>query len=181
MTGLSARIEALRDAVRAARSMPMSSSVVIHRQEFLDGLDELEAASTAALEESAALVARRDAIFAEAEASAAEIVRQARLEQDRLASDTEVFKLAQRRAEAELEKARIEADALRKDTDTYIEQRLANFEHSLDRTLTEVRRGIANLSGRGAFDDPGASSVGEQPSYSSDEPEDVLLAKPEAG
>lgn len=181
MTGLAQRIESLRDAVRAARSMPMSSSVVVHRQEFLDGLDELEAASAQALDESQKLVAHRDAVIAEAEASASEIVRQARLEQERLASDTEVFKLAQREAESVLEKARAEADALRKDTDTYVEQRLANFEHSLDRTLTEVRRGIANLSGRGAFDDPGAPLAGESPSYSFDEPEDVLLAKPEAG
>jgi hypothetical protein len=84
-----------------------------------------------------------------------------------------VFRLAQRRADEVLAAAQADSDALRKETEAYIEQRFANFEHSLERTLTEVRRGMANLSGRGAFDEPTA--------YSVDGPDDVLLAKPEAG
>jgi len=168
-----AQVEALREAVRSARSMPMSASAVINRSEFLAALDRLEATLAAACTESHALVTRRDAVLAEAEQSASEIVRQARLEEDRLVSDTEVFRLAQRQAEEFLAAARAESEALRKDAEAYIEQRFSNFEHALERTLTEVRRGIANLSGRGAFD--------ESTAYSSDGPDDVLLAKPEAG
>jgi cell division septum initiation protein DivIVA len=167
------QVEALREAVRSARSMPMSASAVINRSEFLAALDRLEAAIEAATTESLALVTRRDAVISEAEQSASEIVRQARLEEDRLVSDTEVFRLAQRHAEELLSAAKAESDALRKDAETYIEQRFANFEHALERTLAEVRRGIANLAGRNAFDDPKAHSM--------DGPDDVLLAKPEAG
>ena len=168
-----AQIEALREAVSSARSMPMSASAVINRSEFLAALDRLEATFAAATTESHALVTRRDAVIAEAEQSASEIVRQARLEEDRLVSDTEVYRLAQRQAEEVLAAARAESEALRRETETYIEQRFANFEHALERTLTEVRRGIANLSGRGAFD--------ESKAHSKDGPDDVLLAKPEAG
>jgi cell division septum initiation protein DivIVA len=167
------QVEALREAVRSARSMPMSASAVINRAEFIEALDRLEATLSAATTESHALVTRRDAVIAEAEQSASEIVRQARLEEDRLVSDTEVFRVAQRQAEELLAAARAESDNLRRDAEAYIEQRFANFEHALERTLTEVRRGIANLSGRNAFDEPTAYSMGGS--------DDVLLAKPEAG
>jgi cell division septum initiation protein DivIVA len=168
-----AQVEALREAVRSARSMPMSASAVINRSDFLEALDRLEAALAAATTEAQALVTHRQSVIAEAEESAAEIVRQAHLEEDRLVSDTEVFRMAQRQAEAFLGAAQAESDALRKDAEAYIEQRFANFEHALERTLAEVRRGIANLSGRSAFDEPTA--------YTVDGPDDVLLAKPEAG
>ena len=171
--GVEAEIEALREAVRNGRSMPMSASTVINRSEFLEALDRLEASYLAATKEAHALVKHRESVIQEAERAAEEIVRQAPLEEDRLVSDTEVFRLAQRRAEEMQAAAQAESDALRSDCDAYIEQRFANFEHALERTLGEVRRGIANLSGRSAFDEPTA--------YSADGPDDVLLAKPEAG
>lgn len=173
MTDVRQELETLRETVRTARSMPMSASAVVNRQEILEALDRIEATYVAATTESSSLVAHRDAVIAEGESAAAEVVRQARLEQDRLVSDTEVFRLAQREGERLVAAAQAESDALRKDTDAYVEQRFANFEHALERTLSEVRRGIANLSGRNAFD--------ESRSYSFDETEDVLLAKPEAG
>ena len=80
------------------------------------------------------------------------MVRQAELERDKLVSDSEVFRVAQREADALLTAARSEAAALRADTDRYIEARFSSFEHALDRTLGEVRRGIAHLNGgNGSF------------------------------
>lgn len=176
MSDVPAEVAALREAVRQARSMPMSASAVVNRQELLDALDRIEAAYIAGTSESLALVSHRDAVIAEAETSAAEIVRQARLEEDRLVSDTEVFRLAQREAEQTLAAARTEAEALRRDAEAYVEQRFASFEHALERTLGEVRRGIANLSHRNSFDGAAASSDAS----SLADGEDVLLAAPEA-
>jgi hypothetical protein len=168
-----AQIEALREAVRSGRSMPMSASTVINRADFLAALDRLEATYLTATTESHALVKHRESVIQDAEKAAEEIVRQAHLEEERLVSDTEVFRVAQRRADEVAAAAQAESDALRSDAEAYIEQRFANFEHALERTLAEVRRGIANLSGRNAFDEP--------TTYSMDGPDDVLLAKPEAG
>jgi len=155
----------LRDAIENARSMPMSASAVVNRQEILDTLARLEAGFAESCEDAAAVLAQRDAVISEGEASAAEIVRQATLEQERLVSDTEVFRLAQRASDEALASSRTEAEGLRAEADAYVEQRLANFEHTLDRTLGEVRRGIANLSGQSAFD----------------QPDDVLPVEPQAG
>jgi hypothetical protein len=170
---VAAQIEALRETVRNARSMPMSASTVINRTDFLAALDELESTYLTATTESHALVRHRESVIEDADKAAAEIVRQAHLEEDRLVSDTEVFRMAQRRAGEMLTAAQAESDALRQDAENYIEQRFANFEHALERTLTEVRRGIANLAHRSAFDEPAP--------FSMDGPDDVLLAKPEAG
>ena len=154
-----AEVEGLRELVRNARSMPMSASAVVNREELLAALDRLEEAHLRETGEAAGITARRDALVAEGESEAAEIVRRAELERDRLVSDTEVFRVAQREAGDVRSAAEEEAAALRRDADNYIEQRFSNFEHSLERTLAEVRRGIANLSGGGAF-----GADGEEPS-----------------
>jgi len=181
MTDYEAQIEALREAIRTARSMPMSSSAVVNRQELLDGLDRLEASISAALAESNDVLKHRDAVIVEGEGSAAEIVRQARLEQDRLVSDTEVFRLAQRKADETVAAARSESESLRRDAEAYIEQRFSNFEHSLERTLAEVRRGIANLAERNSFGDTETPADPAPAAVDPDGRGDVLLADPEAG
>ncbi|KQY63799.1 MULTISPECIES: hypothetical protein [unclassified Nocardioides] len=173
MNDVQSELAALRDMVVNARSMPMSASAVINRQEFLDAIERLEQRFTAATSESAAVLADRDGVVAEGEGMAIEIVRQAELKRDHLVSDTEVFRLATREAETVRADAVTEAEQLRRDADAYIEQRFSNFEHSLERTLTEVRRGIANLSGRSSFE--GDATNNEPPAG------DVLLSGPEAG
>jgi hypothetical protein len=138
---------------------------MVNGPELLETLDRIEVAFGQATADAAALEVRRDEVIAEGEASAAETVRQARLEQERLVSDTEVFRLAQRASEETAAQSRLESDSLRAETEAYVEQRLADFEHTLERTLAEVRRGIAHLTRRNGFDGTG----------------DVLPAEPQAG
>jgi hypothetical protein len=73
------------------------------------------------------------------------MLREARLERDRLVGDTEVFQSALREAD----RLRLEADeagrALRADADSYVAERLATFEGALDSTLEAVRRGRERL------------------------------------
>ncbi|MDN5893601.1 MAG: hypothetical protein L0H93_06195 [Nocardioides sp.] len=169
VTGARDQIAALRDLVNDARSMPMSSSAVVNRKEVLDLLDRLEESRIAELREATEVLARRDAIVAEAEASAAETLRQARIEGEHRASDTEVYRLAQRQATALHKKAESESEALKNEADVYIEGRFVNFEHALERTLGEVRRGLLNL---GVSPETGTQeSTGD----------DVLLTGPDAG
>ncbi|QIX26191.1 hypothetical protein ncot_05925 [Nocardioides sp. JQ2195] len=166
-------IAALRDLIQSARSMPMSASAVINRQEFLDAAARLEAALEKSSSESRAVLADRDAVVAEGEQIAIEVVRQAELKRDELVSDTEVFRLATREADQIRTEAAADAAQMKKDTDAYIEQRFANFEHALERTLAEVRRGIENLAGSSSFADPTEKAL--PPS------DDVLLTGPDAG
>jgi hypothetical protein len=50
-----------------------------------------------------------------------------------------------------LEQAHAETEGLRHETDDYVDEKLANFEITLERTIEAVRRGRERLAGRTAF------------------------------
>lgn len=141
------RLSALRSVIENARSMPMSSSAVLNRADVLALIGELEGAINDTLSRASALVGDRDAVVAEGHTEAAAIIRQAQNDREKLVSDTDVYKLAQERADDAVEAAQREVDELRKETDEYVENRLANFELTLERTLEAVKRGRARLIG----------------------------------
>lgn len=141
------RLDALRDAVEKARAVPMSASVMINRGEFLDLLGALESSIEASLSQASEVVEDRDAFVDTGRLEALEILRAAEQQREDLVSDTDVYRLAVARA-TEIEEAAQKAAAdLRAETDEYVEAKLANFEHTLERTIDLVRRGRAQLSG----------------------------------
>ena len=140
------RIADLREVIDQARSMPMSASAVVNRAEVLEMVDAVSAALDQAISEATGVVGDRAAVVASGHTEADEILRRAREESDRLVAETHVFRVAQDRAAEIEEAARREADGLRAETDKYVEDKLANFELALDRTLEAVRRGRARIS-----------------------------------
>ena len=144
---IDARLRDLRLAVEEARSVPMSASVMINRSEFLDLLGALEAAIDRTLSQATEVVGDREAVLAEGITQAEEIVRAAEAEREVLVSDTDVYRLAELRAAEITESAERSAKELQAETDQYVEEKLANFELTLERTLDLVRRGRAKLSG----------------------------------
>lgn len=141
------KLAEIREAVASARSMPMSSSAVVNRTELLALLDALGESIEQAFRESQAVVARREGVVDEGRKEADLIVHEAHNERDRLVSDTEVFRLAQHKAETMLNDAKTESESLRSEADEYVDGKLANFEITLERTLEAVRRGRSRLSG----------------------------------
>jgi cell division septum initiation protein DivIVA len=144
---IDARLRDLRTAVDEARSVPMSASVMINRSEFLELLASLDAAIDQTLSTATEVVGDREAVLAEGMSQAEQIVRDAELERDRLVSDTDVYRLAEARAAEITEAAEKAAAELQTETDQYVEEKLANFELTLERTLELVRRGRARLTG----------------------------------
>ncbi len=141
------RIDALRNAVDAARSVPMSASVMINRNEIHDLVAELEMTLEETLTHAVEVVGDRDALVDTGRLEAIEILREAERRSEHLVSDTDVFKLAQARADEVVAAAEQSAATLRAETDDYVEAKLANFEDTVDRTLTLVRSGRAQLKG----------------------------------
>jgi len=142
-----ARLRDLRTAVEEARSVPMSASVMFNRSEFLDLVAALEAAVDQTLSQATEVVGDREAVVAEGRSQAEEIIRAAEMERDKLVSQTDVYHLAEIRAAEITEAAEAAAAELQAETDRYVEEKLANFELTLERTLELVRRGRARLSG----------------------------------
>jgi cell division septum initiation protein DivIVA len=143
---VSEQLEGLRRVIDHARSMPMSSSVVVNRSELLGLVDQLEAACRVSIGDAQDVVGRRDEVLAAGREEAQEMIREAGHERDRLVSDTEVFRVATREAEQAVTAAEEEAEALLEETDSYVAERLAAFEGTLDTTLEAVRRGRERLA-----------------------------------
>jgi len=152
----------VRATVEQARSMPMSSSVVVNRVELLELLDRLQAAIESGFSQAQEVLGDREAVVASGQAEAQEIVRNAHAEREKLVSDTDVYRLAQDRADEIRAEAEREATGLREEADEYVEAKLANFELALERTLEAVKRGRARLSGghvHGLADDSDVADI----------------------
>lgn len=144
---IDSRLGELRAAIEQARSMPMSASAVVNRAQIMEMITALEATIDDTLSQASEVVGDRDAVVAEGQTEAHEIIRRAHVDREKLVSDTDVLKVAQLRADEVLAAAERDAAALRTETDAYVEERLANFELTLERTLEAVRRGRARLLG----------------------------------
>jgi hypothetical protein len=153
---LEERVAQVRRVVEEARSMPMSASAVVNRGELLAMLDELAVAAQAELAEAADVVSAKDDVVGQGHRRADELLADARAQQQRLASESEVLQHAREQAEAELSAARQEAEALRKEVDDYVDTKLAAFEVALERSLETVRRGRERLA---AGDGTGATGL----------------------
>ena len=140
---IDARLHDLRSAVEEARSVPMSASVMINRADFLDLLGSLERAIDQTLSQATEVVGDREAVLAEGVTQAEEIVRAAEAEREVLVSDTDVYRLAVARAAEITEEAERGARELQAETDQYVEEKLANLELTLERTLDQMRTGHA--------------------------------------
>ena len=145
--GIDARMRQLRDAVEEARSVPMSASVMINRSEFVEMLDALDEAISTALSQATEVVGDREAVLASGMSQAEEIIRNAELEREQLVSTTDVYRLAEQRAAEITDAAARSAEELQAETDQYVEEKLANFELTLERTIDLVRKGRARLNG----------------------------------
>ena len=132
--------------------MPMSASAVVNRGELLDLVGEIERAVDAALSDAREILADREGVVDEGRKEATRIIADARNERDHLVSDTEVYRVAKRKADEVLAQADADAEALRKETDEYVDAKLANFEITLERTIEAVKRGRERLAGRTDLD-----------------------------
>lgn len=139
--------------------MPMSASAVVNRAELLAQIDALGAAVTQALAEAQRLTSDRDAAVAEGRTEAEGMIATGRYERDRLASETEVYRMAKVEADRLRADAQQEASELRRETDEYVDSRLANFEVALGKTLEAVARGRERLHGRSDLDAWGREGV----------------------
>lgn len=147
-----AKLAEIRRAVEQARSMPMSASAVVNRQELLDQLDDLKEGLGAALSDADRVLRERDDVVEQGRQEAERLLAEAHEEQQRLVSDTELFRMAQREADRVRAEAQAEAQGLQKETDDYVDGKLANFEITLERTTEAVKRGRERLAGRTALD-----------------------------
>lgn len=145
LTGI---LDALAEAVRRARAMPMSSSVLVSRAELLDLVAQAREVVPTQLVAADEVLASADAQRAQSRADAEELLAAARQEAAALVSQESVVHEARAEAERILEEARSEGARLRREADDYCDRRLGDFEIDLGRVLAQVQAGRARLAER---------------------------------
>jgi len=146
----------LLDVVGNARPMPLSSSVMINRDEVLE---IIEAGLTRLPEELRAarwLLREREEFLAKVQREGDDILDAARGRAERMVQRAEVVRAAQHTARRLVEEAEAESRRLRHEAEDYCDHKLAQFEIILDRTTKTVQAGRARLHQTPINDEPQA-------------------------
>jgi len=135
------------DMISGARPMPLSSSVMINKDEVLELLDEALSRLPDELRAARWLLKEREEFLAKTRRDADDILDAARARAERMVQRTEVVKAAELRARQTIDAADEEARRLRLECEDYCDQKLASFEIVLERTLKTVAAGRTKLQG----------------------------------
>ena len=138
------------DMIDQARPVPLSTSVMVNKDELLELLNEGIDRLPDELRAARWLLKERDEYLASVRAEGEEIVAQARARAGAMVQRTEVVKASEARARRIIEAAQAEANRLKHECEDYCDHKLASFEIVLERTLKMVAAGREKLQGVGA-------------------------------
>ena len=151
---IDARMQRLEELVREAKSMPLSSSALINRQEMLELLEEARNDLPEEIKQARWIVKDRQDLLNKARKEAEAIVESGHAERDRTVSEQEVVQAARQEADRTIAEAREQSRLIRLEAEDYVDAKLAQFEIVLEKTrsdlekaMDQVRRGRDKLRG----------------------------------
>jgi IMP dehydrogenase/GMP reductase len=158
---LSGRLEQLVELIRDAKSMPLSSSVLVNRDEVLEMIAEMQEALPEEIKRARWIVRDREELLAKARSEGERIVEHAQEEQLRMARKEEIVARATKEADRLVAEGEERAREMRSEAEDYVDAKLAQFEisirkileasqastKSLTRTLDQVELGRERLRG----------------------------------
>jgi hypothetical protein len=144
---VNAKIDELIEIVESARAMPMSASCVINRAQVLELLDELKRGLPEEMDRARRVLSDRESVVEEGRREAERLLERTRGERDSIINNTDISREAHDAAGRILSDARRDADQIRTEADEYVDQKLANFEVVLTKTLQAVGRGRDKMRG----------------------------------
>lgn len=147
-TGPDTLIAKLAEIVADARSMPLSSSALVNRQEVLDLIESLQRSLPDEITRARSILRDGEEVLERAGHEAQRVLERARQERERLLSKTEIVQAAAREADRLVAEAESTSKRIRAEAEAYVESKLANFEVVLQKTLQAVERGRQRLAGR---------------------------------
>ncbi len=134
---LAGRLQQLEEMVRDAKSMPLSSSALLNRDEVLDMLREMQETLPEEIKQARWIVKDREELLGKARNEAERIVEQAREDQLRMARKEDVVHRAEEEADRIVAEAEQQAVEARGEAERYVDAKLAQFEIALRRILEE--------------------------------------------
>jgi len=136
---LAGRLQQLEEMVREAKSMPLSSSALLNRDEVLDMLKDMQETLPEEIKQARWIVKDREDLLGKARQDAERIVEQARDDQLRMARKEEVVHRAKEEADRIVAEAEQQAMDARAEAESYVDARLAQFEIALRKILEEAQ------------------------------------------
>ena len=127
--------------------MPLSTSVMVNRDEVLDLLDETIERLPDELRAARWLLKEREEYLAKVKREGEDILDQARTRAERMVQRTEVVKASEARARKIIDAATDDAARLKNEVEDFCDQKLASFEIVLERTMKLVGAGRQKLQG----------------------------------
>lgn len=135
----------VRELIESGRSMPMSASVLVNREELVGMLDDAIAQLPEELRHARWLLKEREEFLAQAKREADDILEAAQVQAARMVERTEVAREANRVAQSVVTAAEAESRQLKHEAEDYVDQKLAAFEVVLERTMQAVQKGRDRL------------------------------------
>jgi cell division septum initiation protein DivIVA len=143
---LSARLEQLEELVREAKSMPLSSSVLVSRDEVLGLIAEMRESLPDEIKRARWIVRDREELLGKARAEGDQILEQARDDQLRMARKEEIVARATQEADRIVSEAEETARTMRSEAEDYVDAKLAQFEISIRKILEASQASARSLS-----------------------------------
>ena len=116
-------IDKLDDLIHNARSVPLTDSVMIDREEIYDILDQMRSTIPEEIKQARWIVKERQEMLAEAKQETERLLAEAQERAEKLASDTEVVRLAEKNAQQIMEDARDQERQIRLGAEDYADER----------------------------------------------------------
>jgi cell division septum initiation protein DivIVA len=148
------------DVVSTAKQMPLSSSVMLPRDEVLDLLEGALEMLPEELRQARWLLREREEFMAEKQREADAVLEDVKAQAERLVSRTELVRQARATAAKIIEEAEESARRMRHEAEDFCDQKLAGMEIVLERVLKTVAAGREKL--QPALDDPDAPNQLEE-------------------
>ena len=142
---LAAVLQQLRELVESARTMPMSASVLVNRDEAIELVDRALQEVPAELRHARWLLKERDEYIATAKREADELLDAARVQAERMVERSDIVREARKSAQQIITDAEAEGRKLHHAAEDYVDQRLASLETLLEKTIQGVRKGRERL------------------------------------
>ena len=134
------------EVVTNGKSVPLSSSVMIVKDEVLELLEDALERLPDELRQARWMLKEREEFLNKVAREGDDILEQARVRAERMVERQEIVREARHTAQRAIDEAREEARRLRLEAEDYCDQKLAAFEIVLERTLKTARAGREKLS-----------------------------------
>jgi hypothetical protein len=136
----------LLDLIAGAKSMPLSSSAIVSREEVTGLLQAALERLPDELRSARWLLREREEFLAERTREAEALMEEVRAQAERMVQRTEIVRQANSVAQRILDDANDEARTMRHEAEDFCDQKLAGMEIVLDRLTRTVRSGRSKLA-----------------------------------